>query len=69
MMYLINGIYTIVFLATFSENGCIKLIKSNMNSAVTGYGFASALAWIYLLLVLLALGLVFLLFKPKKGEE
>ena len=65
-MLLINGIYSVVSLATFSENGCIKLLKANMNSAITGYGFASALSWLYLVLVLVFLGLVYLLFKPKK---
>lgn len=65
-MILINGIYSVVSLATFSENGCIKLLKANMNSTITGYGFASALSWLYLVLVLVFLGLVYLLFRPKK---
>ena len=65
-MLLINGIYSVVSLATFSENGCIKLLKANMYSIITGYGFASALSWLYLVLVLVFLGIVYLLFKPKK---
>lgn len=68
-MLLINGIYSVVSLATFSENGCIKLLKANMNSTTTGYGFASALSWLYLVLVLVFLGLVYLLFKPKKFKN
>lgn len=71
-MFLINGIYTVVTLATFSENGCIKLLKSNMNGRIgsySGYGFASAIAWLYLVLVLVFLGLVYLIFKPKKYKE
>lgn len=67
-MFLLNGIYTIIYLATFSENGCIALLKANMNSTVTGYGFASALSWLYLVLVVVALGLIYLIFKPQKEK-
>lgn len=54
----INAIYTIVLLATFSENKVIVNIKNNMFNFRTGYGMASAMAWIYSLTVLLLIGLV-----------
>ena len=54
----VNAIYTIVLLATFSENKVIVNIKSNMFNFRTGYGMASAMAWIYSLSVLLIIGLL-----------
>ncbi|MFY9422588.1 MAG: sugar ABC transporter permease [Bacilli bacterium] len=54
----VNAIYTIVLLATFSENKVIVNIKSNMFNFRTGYGMASAMAWIYYLSVLLIIGLL-----------
>ncbi|NLD26147.1 MAG: sugar ABC transporter permease [Acholeplasmataceae bacterium] len=54
----INAIYTIVLLATFSENQVIVNIKANMFNPETGYGMASAMAWIYSLVVLLIIGLL-----------
>lgn len=54
----INAIYTIVLLATFSENEVIVNIKANMFNFKTGYGMASAMAWIYSLTVLLIIGLL-----------
>lgn len=57
----VNAIYTIVLLATFSENEVIVSIKSNMFNFKTGYGMASAMAWIYSLTVLLIIGALGLL--------
>ena len=69
----INLIYTLILLATFDDNGVIVIIKQVMNStdASKGYGFASALAWIYFLVIALIIGLLFVIFfvrikrKPK----
>ncbi|MBU1093818.1 MAG: sugar ABC transporter permease [Firmicutes bacterium] len=61
----INIIYTIVLLATFSENAVIVSIKSNMFNINTGYGMASAMAWVYFIVVMLIIGLVALIFIPK----
>ena len=69
-LILVNTIYTLVLLATFSENEVILAIKSNMFNVKTGYGMASAMAWIYALIILFIIGLVFVVFMPKgKGEE
>lgn len=65
----INVIYTIVLLSTFSENAVIISIKSNMFNINTGYGMASAMAWVYFIIVMLMIGLVALIFIPKNIKE
>jgi ABC-type sugar transport system permease subunit len=62
----VNIIYTVVLLATFSENGVIILIRRNMNEI--GYGVASAMAWIYFIVVMLVLGILALLFMPRERK-
>ncbi|MCL6442144.1 MAG: sugar ABC transporter permease [Alicyclobacillus sp.] len=52
---LVNVIYTIVDLFTNSLNKVIGLIKDNMFNIETGYGYASALAWIYFAVIFLFL--------------
>lgn len=61
----INIIYTIVLLATFSENAVIVSIKSNMFNINTGYGMASAMAWVYFIVVMVIIAIVALIFIPK----
>jgi ABC-type sugar transport system permease subunit len=53
---LLNTIYTVVDLFTFPQNPIIAKVNT------TNYGLSSALAWIYLMIVLFFLGLVFFLF-------
>lgn len=65
----INVIYTIVLLSTFSENAVIISIKSNMFNINTGYGMASAMAWVYFIIVMLMIGLVAIIFIPKNVKE
>jgi len=65
----INVIYTIVLLSTFSENAVIMSIKSNMFNINTGYGMASAMAWVYFIIVMLMIGIVALIFIPKTVKE
>lgn len=65
----INTIYTIVLLTTFSENPVILAIKSNMFNAVTGFGMASAMAWVYAIVVFLSIGLVALIFKSRQPKR
>lgn len=57
-MILLNSIYTLVTLANSGQNSIINLIYSNMFSATRGYGFASAMAWMYSIVVVVILGLV-----------
>lgn len=67
-LILINCIYTIVFISNNDSNKIIGLIETSMFSGTKekGYGYASAMAWIYSLVVLLIVGLAVLLFKNKK---
>lgn len=65
----VNIIYTIVLLSTFSENPVIVSIKSNMFNINTGYGMASAMAWVYFIVVMIMIGLVAVLFLPKQPME
>ena len=62
----INVIYTIVLLASFSENKVIISIKQSMFNMQTGYGFASAMAWVYMAVIGLFIGITCLLLMPKE---
>jgi ABC-type sugar transport system permease subunit len=57
----LNAVYTIVDLFTFPFNPVLTIVKNNMFSPTTGYGYASAQAWLYFLLILLTLGISLLL--------
>ena len=60
---LINVIYTLILLATFDNNVVIKLIKDLMFDSNYGFGYSSALAWIYFaVLLVIVLIIVFLLY-------
>ncbi|UVI31452.1 carbohydrate ABC transporter permease [Paenibacillus spongiae] len=58
---LLNTIYTIVDLFTFPFSPILELIKHHMK--YTGYGYASALGWIYFSIVFVVIMLVMLFFK------
>ncbi len=62
-MILLNAIYTLVILSNNAQNNIIELIYINMFSATRGYGFASAMAWMYTVIVLLMIGATFLILK------
>ncbi|GHT94340.1 ABC transporter permease [Spirochaetia bacterium] len=67
---LINIVYTVVTLSTFSTNSVIEKIGTDMfgNLQYQGMGYASAMAWIYFVVIVIIL-LFFLLitgFRPKK---
>lgn len=66
---LINLIYTLVSLANSSQNMIINLIYTNMFSAMRGYGFASAMAWMYSVIIAIMLVITFLLFREKKSNR
>jgi oligogalacturonide transport system permease protein len=54
-MILVNVIYTIVTYSVFALNPIIQHIDDNMFSIETGFGYASALSWIYFIIIALAL--------------
>jgi len=62
---LVSAIYTIVTLATFSNNPIIIFISRAMFDPNKGYGYASALAWIYFFVITIFLVLVTVLIVPK----
>ncbi len=69
-LMLVNALYTIVQLSTFSENEIILLIKGNLFDVATGFGYSSALAWTQFAVTALLLGLcVVLLREPKERRD
>ena len=68
-MILINGVYTLVFLATSGLNNVISEINSRMfnTSFGGGYGVASAMAWVYTLTLAVGLLVIYLVTKPRKA--
>lgn len=58
----LNVLYTIIDLFTFPLNPVLAHIKSNMFKVDTGYGYASALAWIYFGFIFALIALVLWLF-------
>ncbi|MFA5006896.1 MAG: sugar ABC transporter permease [Candidatus Izemoplasmatales bacterium] len=70
-MVKVSVVFTIINLATFSENPAIGHIKDNMFALETGFGFSSAIAWIYFVALALILGtavLVLDVFGRKKAR-
>ncbi len=67
-MLLLNAVYTIVFISGNEQNGIIVLIQNAMFSGTKekGYGYASAMAWLYSVVVLLIVGLFTLLLTAQK---
>lgn len=54
----LNAIYTIVDLFTFPLNPVLEEVRRNMFTPDTGYGYASALAWIYFTMIFILIGIV-----------
>lgn len=46
-MILLNVVYTVIFMSNNEQNALIVLIYDTMLSATGGYGYASAMAWLY----------------------
>lgn len=69
-LILLNTVYTIVFISSNSSNPIIMLIQESMFSGTKekGYGYASAMAWLYSVVVLLLVGLFALLLATRKDQ-
>lgn len=67
-MILLNCVYTVVFISNNDQNEIIELIKNAMFSGTSekGYGYASAMAWLYSVVVVLIVALFAVLFLAKK---
>lgn len=60
-------IYTIVDQFTASFNPILEVISYHTTNSSTGYGYASAIAWLYFLVILVILGLVVMIFRKSLG--
>ncbi len=67
-LILVNLIYTIVTVSTFSLNEIIVLIRENMFSTFTGFGYSTAISWIYFLVITIILLLSTVLFNLRRNE-
>lgn len=65
-MILLNAVYTIIFRSNNEQNAIINYIETSMFQANKGYGYASAMAWAYSVVVLTIIGLVALLLLTRK---
>jgi ABC-type sugar transport system permease subunit len=67
---LINAIYTIITLSHFSENKVIKYIYGQTYAVQGGIGYASAMSFIYFVILVLLLVIVYFLLssRSKKNE-
>lgn len=59
-MILLNAVYTVVFLSNNEQNNIITTIKDAMfgTTGSKGYGYASAMAWLYSLIVIILVAAV-----------
>lgn len=67
-MIMLNAVYSVIFLSSNEQNSLINMIESAMFSGTKekGYGYASAMAWMYSVIVALIVLLFFLLLGSKK---
>lgn len=67
-MIMLNAVYSVIFLSSNEQNTLITMIENAMFSGTKekGYGYASAMAWMYSLVVALVVLLFFLLLGSKK---
>lgn len=67
-MILLNAVYTVIFLSGNEQNELINMIVTAMFSGTKekGYGYASAMAWMYSVVITLIVLLFFLLLGSKK---
>lgn len=67
---LLNAVYSVIFLSCNEQNELINMIENAMFSGTKekGYGYASAMAWMYSLVVTLIVLMFFLLLGSKKDK-
>ncbi|MCR5637718.1 MAG: sugar ABC transporter permease [Lachnospiraceae bacterium] len=67
-MVLLNAIYTIIFLSGNEQNQLINMIETAMFSGTKekGYGYASAMAWMYSVVISLITLMFFIILGSKK---
>jgi ABC-type sugar transport system permease subunit len=62
-------LYTIIDLFTFPLNPVLKHIRDNMFKVDTGYGYASALAWIYFGFIFVLIAIVLGMFSRSMRQR
>lgn len=65
-MILLNAVYSVIFLSCNEQNGIINAIEQAMFAGNKGYGYASAMAWAYSVVVAALVGLVALVLLTRK---
>ncbi|MGB4659935.1 MAG: sugar ABC transporter permease [Mobilitalea sp.] len=65
-MILLNAVYTVIFLSNNEHNSIISIIQSAMFAGNKGYGYASAMAWLYSLAVTIIVSIVAVLLITRK---
>ncbi len=65
----VNAIYTIITLSHFSENKVIQYIYNQTYNLHGGIGYASAMSFIYLGVMLILLAVIYLFLKPRAKRE
>lgn len=67
-MILLNAVYSVIFLSGNEQNALINMIEAAMFSGTKekGYGYASAMAWMYAIVITLIALLFFALLGSKK---
>jgi ABC-type sugar transport system permease subunit len=59
----ISVVYTIVDQFTLTSNPILKIVNDNIFGSNQGFGYASAISWIYFVVILLFLGISFIIFR------
>jgi len=67
-MILLNAVYTVIFLSNNEQNVIITAIYNDMFAINRGYGYASAKAWLYAVVVCILVALIGLLLRQKKDN-
>lgn len=68
-LILLNTVYTLVQLSTFSSNEVNQEVLNKMTLVGKTYGYSAALAWIYFACMLLVIGVAFLLLRERKEKK
>lgn len=67
-MVLLNAVYTVIFLSNNEQNVIINQIYNDMFAINRGYGYASAKAWMYAVMVCLLVAFMALILRTKKDN-
>lgn len=65
-MILLNAVYTVIFLSNNEHNSIINIIQMAMFAGNKGYGYASAMAWMYSVAVTVIISIVAVVLLTRK---